>query len=159
MEAMVASGSQLCQIIKGAGLRPRTVQRFQTVLATAGIIHAVITAEGGNPQLPEGPDPLPAPFSPTHGRLGRSSDTSSSLPYCPRIRPTAADIPATLRYKFFESGLALLPQLPTCLHVHLFLLPSALPKPPKFLVLLEVKLLHAFESRALFKQRRKGGKL
>ena len=38
-------------------------------------------------------------------------------------------------------------------------LPSALPKPPKFLVLLEVKLLHAFESRALFKQRRKWGKL
>ena len=97
------------------------------------------------------------PFSPTQRRLGRSSDPSSSLPYCPQIRPAAADIPATLRYKFFESGLALLPQLPTCLHVHLFLLPSALPKPPKFLVLLEVKLLHAFESRALFKQEIKWG--
>ena len=114
------------------------------------IVHAVIAAEGGNPQLPEGPDPLPVPFYPTHGQLGRSSDPSSSLPYCPQIRPAAADIPATLRYKFFESGLALLPQLPMCLHVHFFLLPSALPKPPKFLVLLEVKLLHAFESRALF---------
>ena len=111
------------------------------------IVHVVIAAEGWNPQLPEGPDPLPVPFSPTQRRLGRSSDPSSSLPYCPQIRPAAADIPATLRYKFFESGLALLPQLPTCLHVHLFLLPSALPKPPKFLVLLEVKLLHAFESR------------
>ena len=96
------------------------------------------------------------PISPTQRRLGRSSDPSSSLPYCPQIRPAATDIPVTLRYKFFESGLALLPQLPTCLHVHLFLLPSALPNPPKFLVLLEVKLLHAFESRALFKQRRKG---
>ena len=74
-------------------------------------------------------------------------------------RPAAADIPATLRYKFFESGLALLPQLPACLHVHLFVLPSSPPKPPKFLVLLEAKLLHAFESRALFKQQRKGGKL
>ena len=119
----------------------------------------VIAAEEGNPQLLEGPDPLPVPFSPTQHQLGRSADPSSSLSYCPQIRPTAADIPATLRYKFFESGLALLPQLPTFLHVHLFLLPSGLPKPPKFLVLLEVKLLHAFESRALFKQRRKGGKL
>ena len=38
MEAMDASGSRLCQIIQGAGLRPRTAQRFQMVLATAGII-------------------------------------------------------------------------------------------------------------------------
>ena len=38
MEAMVASGSRLCQIIQGAGLQPRTTQRFQTVLATAGVI-------------------------------------------------------------------------------------------------------------------------
>lgn len=38
MEAMDASGSRLCQIIQGAGLRPRTAQRFQTVLATAGIV-------------------------------------------------------------------------------------------------------------------------
>ena len=37
MEAMVASGSRLCQIIQGAGLRPRA-QHFQTVLATAGIV-------------------------------------------------------------------------------------------------------------------------
>ena len=38
MEAMDASGSRLCQIIQGAGLRPRTVQRFQTVLETVGIV-------------------------------------------------------------------------------------------------------------------------
>ena len=38
MEAMVASSSRLCQIIQGASLRPRTVQRFQTVLATAGVV-------------------------------------------------------------------------------------------------------------------------
>ena len=38
MEAMDASGSQLCQIIQDAGLRPRTVQRFQTVLATTGVV-------------------------------------------------------------------------------------------------------------------------
>ena len=38
MEAIVASGSRLCQIIQGAGLWPRTAQRFQTVLVTAGVI-------------------------------------------------------------------------------------------------------------------------
>ena len=38
MEAMDASGSGLCQIILGAGLRPCTAQHFQTVLATAGIV-------------------------------------------------------------------------------------------------------------------------
>ena len=38
MEAMVVSGSRLCQIIQGAGLRPRTAQRFQMVLATASIV-------------------------------------------------------------------------------------------------------------------------
>ena len=38
MEAMDASDSRLCQIIQGAGLRLRTAQRFQTVLATAGIV-------------------------------------------------------------------------------------------------------------------------
>ncbi len=41
MEAMDASGSRLCQIIQDAGLRPRTVQRFQTVLATASVIALV----------------------------------------------------------------------------------------------------------------------
>ena len=35
---MDASGSRLCQIIQGAGLRPCTAQRFQMVLATAGIV-------------------------------------------------------------------------------------------------------------------------
>ena len=38
MEAMDASGSRLCQIIQDAGLRPRTVQNFQTVLAAASIV-------------------------------------------------------------------------------------------------------------------------
>ena len=38
MEAMAARGSRLCQIIQGAGLRPRTAQRFQMMLATAGIV-------------------------------------------------------------------------------------------------------------------------
>ena len=38
MAAMDASGSRLCQIIQGTGLRPRTAQHFYTVLATAGIV-------------------------------------------------------------------------------------------------------------------------
>ena len=38
MEAMDASGSRLCQIIQGTGMWPRITQRFQTVLATAGIV-------------------------------------------------------------------------------------------------------------------------
>lgn len=38
MEAMVASGSRLCQIIQGTGLQPRTAQHFHTVLATAGVV-------------------------------------------------------------------------------------------------------------------------
>ena len=38
MEAMDTSGSRLCQIIQGDGLGPRTMQCFQTVLATAGIV-------------------------------------------------------------------------------------------------------------------------
>ena len=38
MEAIDASGSRLCQIIQGAGLRPRTAQHFQTVSATTGVI-------------------------------------------------------------------------------------------------------------------------
>ena len=38
MEAMDASGNRQCQIIQGTGLRPRTAQRFHTVLAIAGIV-------------------------------------------------------------------------------------------------------------------------
>ena len=38
MKAMDASGSRLCQIIQGAGLRPRTAQRFLMVLATACVV-------------------------------------------------------------------------------------------------------------------------
>ena len=41
MASMDASGSWLCQIIQDAGLRPRTVQNFQTVLATASVIALV----------------------------------------------------------------------------------------------------------------------
>ena len=55
----------------------------------------------------------------------------------------------------FETCLALLPQLPTWLRVDLFLLLSAVPKPPRLLLLLEVKLVHTVESKSWFKQGRK----
>ena len=38
MEAMDASDSQLCQIIQGTGMQPRTAQRFQMVLATTSVV-------------------------------------------------------------------------------------------------------------------------
>ena len=38
---MDASGSRLCRIVQDAGLRPCTMQRFQTALATAGVIALV----------------------------------------------------------------------------------------------------------------------
>ena len=38
METMDTSGSRLCQIIQGVGLWPRTMQCFQTVMATVGIV-------------------------------------------------------------------------------------------------------------------------
>ena len=37
----------------------------------------------------------------------------------------------------------------------LFLLPSAVPKPPRLLLLLEVKLVHTVDSKSWFKQGRK----
>src|SRR3989337_567041 len=41
MASMDACGSRLCRIIQDAGLRPRIAHRFQTVLATAGVIALV----------------------------------------------------------------------------------------------------------------------
>ena len=55
----------------------------------------------------------------------------------------------------FETCLALLPQLPTWLRVDLFLLMSDVPKTPRLLLLLEVKLVHTVESKSWFKHGRK----
>ena len=54
----------------------------------------------------------------------------------------------------FETCLALLPQL-FPLRVDPFLLPSVVPKPPRLLLLLEVKLIHTVNSKRWFKQGRK----
>ena len=54
----------------------------------------------------------------------------------------------------FKTCLALLPQL-FPLRVDPFLLPSAVPKPPRLLLLLEVKLVHTVNSKHWFKLGRK----
>ena len=54
----------------------------------------------------------------------------------------------------FETCLALLPQL-FPLRVDPFLLPSTVKKPPRLLLLLEVKLVHTVNSKRWFKQGRK----
>ena len=51
----------------------------------------------------------------------------------------------------FETCLALLPQL-FPLRVDPFLLPSVVTKPPRLLLLLEVKLVHTVDSKRWFKQ-------
>lgn len=45
----------------------------------------------------------------------------------------------------FETDLSLLPQFPTWLRVHIFLLPSTIPKPRRLLLLLKVKPVHTVE--------------
>ena len=83
------------------------------------------------------------------------------LPPCgivAKMRPPDAVFATCRRHSgiySFETYLALLPQLPTWLRVDLFLLPSAVPKPPRLLLLLEVKLVHTVDSKSWFKQGRK----
>src|SRR3954463_10471441 len=83
---------------------------------------------------------------------------SSYLRYCGQDAPPDT-VFATCRRPSgiysFETCLALLPQLPTWLRVDLFLLPSGVPKPPRLLLLLEVKLVHTVDSKSWFKQGRK----
>ena len=55
---------------------------------------------------------------------------------------------------YIPSKLALL-YCPSSPHVDPFLLPSAVPKPPRLLLLLEVKLVHRVDSKSWFKQGRK----
>ena len=98
------------------------------------------------------------PFSPRERRLGRASDPfflpAVLWPRCGLPTPSLPCQRPSSIYSF-ETCLALLPQLPTWLRVDLFLLPSAVPKPPRLLLLLEVKLVHTVESKSWFKQGRK----
>ena len=63
-------------------------------------------------------------------------------------------MPMTLRYIFLRNLPCSTPQL-FPLRVDPFLLPPAVTKPPRLLLLLEVKLVHTVDSKSWFKQGRK----
>ena len=96
------------------------------------------------------------PFSPRERRLGRASDPffvpAVLWPRCGLPTPslTHADDPQV----YIHLKPALL-YCPSSLHVDPFLLPSAIPNPPRLLLLLEVKLVHTVDSKRWFKQVRK----
>ena len=113
------------------------------------IVHAVVSGEGGDQRLLALPDRRPR-------RLGRASDPfflpAVLWPRCGLPRPSLphADDPQV----YIPSKLALL-YCPSSLRVDPFLLTSAVPKPPRLLLLLEVKLVHTVNSKHWFKQGRK----
>ena len=96
------------------------------------------------------------PFSPRERRLGRASDPfflpAVLWPRCGLPTPSLrhADDPQV----YIPSKPALL-YCPSSFRVDPFLLPSAVPKPPRLLLLLEVKLVHTVGSKSWFKQGRK----
>ena len=96
------------------------------------------------------------PFSPREHRIGRASDPfflpAVLWPRCGLPTPSLphADDPQV----YIPSKPALL-YCPSSLRVDPFLLPSAVPKPPRLLLLLEVKLVHTVNSKRWFKQGRK----
>ena len=95
-------------------------------------------------------------FSPSERRLGRASDPfflpAVLWPICGLPTPSLphADDPQV----YIPSKPALL-YCPSSLRVDPFLLPSAVPKLPILLLLLEVKLVHIVDSKRWFKQGRK----
>ena len=95
-------------------------------------------------------------FSPESAGSGGPPTPSSSLRYCGQdaaSRRRLCHMPTTLRYIFLQN----LPcsTAPAPLRVDLFILPSAVPKPPRLLLLLDVKLVHTVDSKSWLKQGRK----
>ena len=119
------------------------------------IVHAVVSGEGGDPAA-RASRSAAVPFSPRERRLGRASDPfflpAVLWPRCGLPTPSLphADDPQV----YIPSKPALL-YCPSSLRVDPFLLPSAVPKPPRLLLLLEVKLVHTVDSKRWFKQGRK----
>ena len=113
------------------------------------IVHAIVGDKGGDQRLPACPDRRPR-------RIGRASDPfflpAVLWPRCGLPTPSLrhADDPQV----YIPSKPALL-YCPSSLRVDPFLLPSAVPKPPRLLLLLEVKLVHTVNSKRWFKQGRK----
>ena len=122
------------------------------------IVHAVVGGEGGDQRLPARPDRRPCRSLRESAGSGGPPTPSSSLRYCGQdaaSRRRLCHMPTTLRYIFLRNlpcSTAPAPHLASC---GSFSLPSAVPKPPRLLLLLEVKLVHTVDSKSWFKQGRK----
>ena len=95
-------------------------------------------------------------FSPRECRLGGASDPFF-LPAVlwPRCGLPTPSLPHADDCRVYIPSKPALLYCPSSLRVDPFLLPSAVPKPPRLLLLLEVKLVHTVNSKRWFKQGRK----
>ena len=111
---------------------------------------------GRRPMAAYAPQSAAVPFSARERRLRRASDPfflpTVLWPICGLSTPSLrhADDPQV----YIPSKPALL-YCHSSLRVDPFLLPSVVPKPPRLLLLLEVKLFHTVDSKHWFKQGRK----
>ena len=135
------------------GLLPRCRQRPKRCLSSPSPTEgdtsgSVTSSEGGDQRLPTRPDRRPCRSLQESAGSG-GPPTPSSCGIVAKMQPPDA-VFATCRR---PSGIHALLYCPSSLRVDPFLLPSAVPKPP--LLLLEVKLVHTFQSKSWFKQGRK----
>ena len=95
-------------------------------------------------------------FSPREHRLGGASDPFF-LPAVlwPRFGLLTPSLPHANDPQVYIPSKPALLYCPSSVCVDIFLLPSAVPKPPRLLLLLEVKLVHIVDSKCWFKQGRK----
>ena len=96
------------------------------------------------------------PFSPRECRLGRASDPFF-LPAVlwPRYGLPTPSLPHADDPRVYIPSKPALLYCPSSLRVDLFLLPLVVPKPPRLLLLLEVKQVHTVESKSWFRYGRK----
>ena len=111
---------------------------------------------GRIPTAARAPRSAAVPFSPRERRLGSASDPFF-LPAVlwPRCGLPTSSLPHADDPQVYIPSKPALLYCPSSLCVDLFLLRSAVPKPPKLLLLLEVKLVHKVDSKRWFKQGRK----
>ena len=96
------------------------------------------------------------PFSPRERRLGMASDPFFlSVVLWPRCGLPMPPLPHADDPQVYIPSKPALLYCPSSLRVDHFLLPSTVPKPPRLLLLLEVKLVHTVDSKRWFKQGRK----
>ena len=133
-------------------IRPDNLDRGRAVGASFTLSSAAREETNGCPCVPIGGCAVLSERAPAREGL------RPLLPPCgivAKMRPPDA-VFATCRRPSgiysFESCLSL---LPSSLRVDPVLLPSAIPKPPRLLLLLEVKLVHTVDSKSWFKQGRK----